>query len=362
MDADHVDRGILRRCRAVGGHLPRRRAVAAALAGAALAVAPLAAAPAAAGTASGTLRWTAEIGRSDVATATSNAPVQLRPDDGTTVTLDVTNTGSAPVEVRAVRLQGQVIGLPFFSYRTRVNLVLQPGESGQRSFQLDLSDLGGQTTGLIPTRLVLLGPDQEVLDTRAFVVDVRGSMWSVYGLFGLMVAVLTALLVVGVAVAVARRRLPENRWQRAMRFLPAGLGLGFTVTFTLSATRVLSPSAELWVPLVLGCGALAFVLGYLSPGTEETTDPDAEAELRRRGQRSAVTGVAAVGVTAATLADGDGLDSLDRGGPDNGGLGNVGPVGVGPGVPSHGLGGDAGAGAGGAGTDAAAARHADVEK
>lgn len=314
MDADHVDRRLLR----------RRRAAAAALLGVVLAVAPVAAAPAAAGTDTGATRvgWSGtKLGGVEVTTATSNAPVRLSPNEGTELLVKIVNTGAAPIQIDAVRLEGKVIGLPFFSYRTTVKMTLQPGEEGTRSIPLDLSELGGQATGLIPSRLSLLGPgpDRQVLATQPFVVDVRGSLWSVYGLFGLMVAALTALLTIGVAVSLARRQLPANRWQRAMQFLPAGLGLGFTVTFTLSATRVLSPSAELWVPLVLGCGALAFVLGYLSPGPEESLDPEAEAELRRRGRRSAVAGVAAAGVTAAAaLADSDSFDGVGPDLPDPG--------------------------------------------
>jgi hypothetical protein len=56
--------------------------------------------------------------------------------------------------------------------------------------------------------------------------------------------------------------------------LPAGLGIGLVLTFTLSATRLLVPSAVWWLPLLLLFGGGAFLIGYLLPmGSDDLLDP-----------------------------------------------------------------------------------------
>jgi hypothetical protein len=90
-------------------------------------------------------------------------------------------------------------------------------------------------------------------------------MWSVYGVFGLAVFGLTVLAWAGALFALARRRLPANRWQRAMRFLPAGVGTGLVAVISLSVLRVMAPSPAAEIPFILGAAAGAFVLGYLTP-------------------------------------------------------------------------------------------------
>ena len=76
---------------------------------------------------------------------------------------------------------------------------------------------------------------------------------------------ITAVVLAALLVAIWRRQLPRNRWQRGVRFLPSGLGIGLVLTFTLSATRLLMPSTLWWLPLLLLCGGGAFLLGYLLP-------------------------------------------------------------------------------------------------
>ncbi|MHB8340872.1 MAG: hypothetical protein ACYDB7_06810, partial [Mycobacteriales bacterium] len=78
------------------------------------------------------------------------------------------------------------------------------------------------------------------------------------------------------------RRLPENRWSRAVAFGVVGLGLGLTLTFTMSALRVLTPDQTAWLPLLVGGTVVGFVVGYLTPGAEpaqEDLDDDARAPV-----------------------------------------------------------------------------------
>jgi hypothetical protein len=200
-----------------------------------------------------------------VADVDTNKPLVLGRDSRTLVVLALTNTGSDPITVRAIRLEGRVMTMTFFRYNTRLDIELAPGASTERRFELELDDLTDQAVGLIPARLQLLDTNRKVLREDDFPVDVDGSPMSVYGLFGLAVAGITAILLGSLLLAIARRRLSRNRWNRAIKFLAAGIGLGLTLTFTLSATRLLTPSAAAWLTLVLVLGAVAFAIGYLLP-------------------------------------------------------------------------------------------------
>jgi hypothetical protein len=207
----------------------------------------------------------ATIDGHDLARAGGNSPVRLRGGAPSTVTLRVENASPGEVFVQSVRLTGGVVGLTFFAYETQVDMRIQPGGSEERVYALNLIDLADQATGLLPSRLVLLDERRREVASRGFAADVDGSFTSVYGVFGLLIAGITAVLLVGTLIRLAAHRLSGNRWKRAVRFGTGGLGLGLTLVFTLSAMRVLLPSAGGSLALVLGCGAALFVVGYLTP-------------------------------------------------------------------------------------------------
>jgi hypothetical protein len=179
--------------------------------------------------------------------------------------ISVENRSTQRVEVRNVRLEGRVLGMSFFSFTSQINLAVEPNATATRTIRLDLGELGDQAVGLIPARMSLLAPDRSVVAETDVATDVRGSLVSAYGLFGLAVGLITLVLVAGLALEIAAHRLPPNRWRRAVRFLAPGLGIGLVATFTVSATRLLLPGATVWVPLVLVSGGVAFVIGYLTP-------------------------------------------------------------------------------------------------
>ena len=222
------------------------------------------------------LEWSISIDDRDLASVSRNDPLVLGTSDSARVRLDLDNRGPSELLVRSIRIEGRVIGMAFFSYTTRLDIVLPPGERTERRFDVDLSDLSGQATGLLPTSVIMISPDRDTLAKRDFAVDVKGSVASVYGAFGLIMAGITAVVLAGLLLSIWRRQLPVNRWQRAARFLPAGLGIGLVVTFTLSATRLLVPSALWWLPLLLLCGGGAFLVGYLLPVGAD--DPPAPSE------------------------------------------------------------------------------------
>ena len=216
----------------------------------------------------------AEISGQDLARADANRPAELTPDAPVEVHMVVTNSGSDPVVVRSIRLEGSVLGLTFFNFETVVGLELAPGATEERTYPLELVGLEGQATGLIPSELQLLDQDRSVLASQGFTADVRGSVRSVYAVFGLAVALFTALTLAACCVSLARHRLSKNRFRRGLQFMVPGLGLGLTATFTLSALRLVAPGAGLWLPLTLGCAAALFVVGYLTPAPDDDLDDD----------------------------------------------------------------------------------------
>lgn len=222
------------------------------------------------------IRMTATIDGRDLAKVDANRPLRLAPNQPLLVKISVRNLGSQERFIRSVRLSAKVIGLTFVSYDTRVDLQVGAGQTGERVFSLDVADLSGQATGLLPGRLQLLDQKRDVLAVQRFSVDVRGSLRSIYGLFGLLIAAITVVMLVTVLIRLVGQRLPPNRWRRAMRFAVPGIGIGLTLTFTLSALRLLTPSARLWLPLVIAFFAALFVIGYLTPAplTPEELEED----------------------------------------------------------------------------------------
>ena len=212
----------------------------------------------------------------DVSIAASAEPIPLYPDKIADITVDVANHGTDPIEVGSVQLVGRVLGLTFFSFATGVELTVAPGASGTVHYQLDLTDLKHQATGLIDTELVVRNHSRDTVAVAHMVADVRGSLWSVYGLLGLALLVLTVLAIVDAAIAIARHKDSQNRWRRGLRMLTPGIGIGLVLAFTASVARWWVPSTHVWL-LTAGITAAAFfVLGYFSPTPDEDED-DVEA-------------------------------------------------------------------------------------
>jgi hypothetical protein len=194
-----------------------------------------------------------------------NGHLVIDPAHTAVVEVTIRNQTSVPVRVKTVRLTGTALALTFFAYDTAVAVDVPAGGTASRTFPLDLADLDRQATGLLPVSVRLVGTDRSVLAEVDATGDVRGSLWSVYGVFGIALVMLTALAWAGALVALARHRLPANRWRRALRFLPAGFGTGLSAVVTLSVLRLVAPAPAAEIPLILGAAAVALALGYLTP-------------------------------------------------------------------------------------------------
>lgn len=216
--------------------------------------------------AGGDVRLTASLAGKDLADY-QRRPLVLDPAEELRVQVEMHNTGTTRRAVRYVRLDGQVLGTTFFNYSVRVDVDLQE-DARARRFSIDVSDLGAQAVGLLPGRLVLLDEQRRVLAASAVPVDVRGSLGSAYGVFGLLVAACTGLLLAAALTRLALGRLTENRWFRATRFAVPGIGVGLTLTFSLSAFGVLVPEPSSSLALAVGGGVVGLILGFLTPTPE----------------------------------------------------------------------------------------------
>jgi hypothetical protein len=221
----------------------------------------------------GSLTATVTIDGRDVSTAATGAPIRLVPGQTVDVNIALTNNTAAPVEVRQVQLDARVLGLTFFSYVTGVNLSAAPHSTTNVDYRLELSGLTGQATGLLSGAVSLRDHRENTILVRPTVIDVRGSLMSVYGLFGLVIVVLTALSLLDTSLAMARHRLPIHRWHRAIRLMIPGVGIGLVAAFSASAARLWVADTHTWLLAAGLCAAAMFAVGYLSP----TPDPDDDA-------------------------------------------------------------------------------------
>jgi hypothetical protein len=215
--------------------------------------------------ASGRVMVVASIDGQAFSGSSTARPVRLTPTRVNTIELRVTNQTRVAVQVGTVQLEGRVAGLVFFDYDTLVDLQVAAGESATLAYQLNLSGLRRQATGLIPSSLRLLDGNGHPIAAQTLVADVEGSIFSVYGLFGVALVVLTGLGLVDALVAVARHKLSPRRWRRAVRFLGPGVGAGLVLVFTLSALRVWVPDGAHWLITVVVCGLAACAVGLVSP-------------------------------------------------------------------------------------------------
>lgn len=228
----------------------------------------------AAGTASQGAGFSAEINGQNASLSTDAHPVPIYPNRPTTIRITVRSTDTSTLHVAAVRFEGNVMDLPLYSYDTAVGLVIPPGTSKSLLFAVDTSGIGSQATGLVGSTISLLGPGGNEITSQAVVVEVHGSLQSLYGLFGLAVLLLTASSFAFALLALARHTLPSNRWLRGVRFFIPGFGVGLVLTFTFSALEIFTPGPGRWLPLLIITCALGFAAGYLTPAPNEEVFDD----------------------------------------------------------------------------------------
>ena len=202
-------------------------------------------------------------------TSSDAHPAQLYSNRFATLQITVSNSGNSTVSVSSVRLEGDVLSLPLFSYNTAADLVVPPGQTRSLTFPISLSGIGSQATGLVVSSISLFSANGAELVSQQLVTKVHGSLDSIYGLFGLAVLALTVSSLGLALLAMARHTLSQNRWLRAMRFLIPGFGIGLILTFTLAAFGVFTAGPGHWLPLLILASAAGFAVGYLTPAPNE---------------------------------------------------------------------------------------------
>jgi hypothetical protein len=209
-------------------------------------------------------------------------PQRLDPAVESVLSMTITNVSDADVEVGHVRLEGEMLGLTFLTYDTRVPLGLAPGETRELAVPLDFFDLESQAGGYLRSwvRLYADDADRTRLSSDEFVLDVRGDTLSTMSIFAILLALVTGLSMAHNLWALRRGTLPPNRFIRGMRLAVTGLGLGLLLSVAFSVLRIFPLPTSGWIPLTLLPAAIGFAVGYLLPGfvDDDVEDDDDDAE------------------------------------------------------------------------------------
>jgi hypothetical protein len=227
------------------------------------------------------LEVTGSIDGRPLAKATSGNPLALRPKKESVLALEMRNTTSKPIEVKRVRIEGDVLSITFLTYDVRVRTVIAPGETRALDVPLDFFDLDKQATGYVRAHLRLYDVQRRRISNDDFAIDIRGSIFSTMVFFALALLVLTLISTVRNVRDMKRRTLPANRFQRGLRFLIPGIGVGLLLSVGFSILRIFPLPAVGWIPLTLVPGAIAFAVGYFltkAPNNELPEDDEADWE------------------------------------------------------------------------------------
>ncbi len=201
----------------------------------------------------------------------SGRRIVLDPGQPTHVVVAVRNNRNELAQIRSIRVSGSTLGLTFFVFDTAVKMDVPAGTSVTWEVDVDMAELRGQATGLLSMQVALRDATRTVVASASGIVDVHGSLVSTYGMFGLGLLLVTIFLWAAALLALARHRLPRDRWRRAVRFAPAGCGIGFVAVVSLSALRITPPSASSDLTFIAGAAGIGFLLGYLTPSPARST-------------------------------------------------------------------------------------------
>lgn len=245
-------------------------------------------------------------------------PVKLVAAEPTKFRVVASNKGGDPQEVVGLRFEGKVVGIPVFRCDVLAPFIVPGGETVERAFELEAACLRDQATGLVPASVTVHGPRQVPLQRWYLVLDIEGSLKSIYGLTGIFVVAMTVFALIGLLAALIRQRLPRNRFSRALRFTTVGIGIGFSLVFVLATAAVMVPDAENWIPVVVVPVVVFTIGGYLSPAPHreaEAAAEIAEATAVMQQVRPGAEPTAQLSPTAPRLPGQPGSGPVTAGGP-----------------------------------------------
>jgi hypothetical protein len=237
----------------------------------------------------------------DVSESSGSDPIEVDGEVPLEVTIE--NISDEPVTVQAIRLLGRSLGATVFSSEIAIGAELDPDESETRSIELDLRGVTDQANGLFEGEVQMLDPDRNVMAAQDVVWDVKGSMTSLFGLFAIMLLVVTVIFTAFSFRDLATGRLSRNRWWRGVRFAFVGLAIGATILVWLSVLRLVAPTAVVAYPLLLVLGIAGFVLGSFSPDPTRGLDDEDDDEDDEEFDRATARMDAASNETAVTTPD-----------------------------------------------------------
>jgi hypothetical protein len=226
----------------------------------------------------GRVRIASTVAGKPVSGSSDRHPISV-PAKSTNIDMQITNNSSSDIVARTVQFSGTALGLTVFSYETSIKIPVAAGTSTDVNFTIDLSALNGQVTGVLPASMSLLDASRHHLATQKLTVKVSGSWHSTYGIFGLVLLLLTGVAVAEILIALARQRLSDNRLTRGVRFLLPGVGVGLVLVIGASILDVLSPSTVRSVLIVLIAALSMFVAGYFTPAPETGEDDDEDFDV-----------------------------------------------------------------------------------
>jgi len=224
--------------------------------------------------------FTATLNDVDLSESAPNDPVRLSDTETATLQLDLTNVSDQEVTVRFIQFEGQVIDMVFLTYDTGVRFNVAPGESvSVPPIQLDFFDLGGQASGFLRGNVHLFNPERDLIGTQEVFLEADADGFSTLTLFNLLLLVVTVAGLAWNLLRMAQRRLPSNRFVRAMRFLAVGAAAGLTIAVAFSTLRIWPLDTFGWVLFTAVGAAIGYVVGFVLPGGDDLVDLEEEAEI-----------------------------------------------------------------------------------
>jgi hypothetical protein len=211
----------------------------------------------------------AAIGGRSLTEPTRDNPVVINPNNKAELSMTVRNDGTERVEVRYLRLTGSLLGVHFVRYQASANVVVPPGSTRTIAALGDFFDVDGVASGYMNATMQAVDEHRDVLATQPFVADVQGKVASSEGLLLLQAIVFSLVGIIEIVTGLARRRLPRNRFVRALLFGLTAASVVVTIVVGAAMSRVALWGASTWVPVLLIATGVGFVLGYLSPGRIE---------------------------------------------------------------------------------------------
>lgn len=240
----------------------------------------------------------------DISTSEPSDPIKLVDSEPASLQLNLENVSDDPLTVRYIRFEGEVLDMIFLTYDTAVRVDLQPGESEELPpVTLDFYDLGGQASGYLRGHVQLYDGDRELLGSEQVFLEADGEGFSTLSWFNLLLLLATGAGLGWNLLRLSQRRLPGNRFVRALRFLAVGAGAGLTLAVAFSTLRLWPLGTVAWVLFTVIGAVAGYAIGFILPGA----DDDVIDVLDEQDVLDAV-----VDEDADSVLTGDGRDTLKR--------------------------------------------------